>query len=43
MNVAIVGGGVAGLSAAYEFAKQGVGVTIYERDPEVGDWRALSG
>lgn len=36
MNVAIVGGGVSGLSAAYEFAKHGIGATVYERDSDVG-------
>lgn len=36
MNVGIVGGGLTGLTAAYELAKRGVDCTIYERDPEVG-------
>lgn len=36
MNVGIVGGGLTGLTSAYELAKRGVDCTIYERDPQVG-------
>ena len=36
MNVGIVGGGIAGLTAAYELTKRGINCTIYERSPEVG-------
>jgi protoporphyrinogen oxidase len=36
MRIAIVGGGVSGLTAAYEFAKKGLECTIYERDSDVG-------
>ncbi|MGC8827570.1 MAG: FAD-dependent oxidoreductase, partial [Anaerolineae bacterium] len=31
-RVAIIGGGVAGLTAAYELARQGVLVTLYEKE-----------
>ncbi len=36
MRIGIVGGGVSGMTAAYEFAKKGHECTIYERDPEIG-------
>ncbi len=36
MNVGIIGGGIAGLSAAYELAKGGHGVTLFEREAELG-------
>lgn len=35
-KVAIVGGGAAGLSAAYLVAREGVDVTLYERDEHLG-------
>ncbi len=35
-KVAIIGGGVAGLSAAYQLRRLGHGVTVFERDPELG-------
>lgn len=35
-NVAIIGGGFAGLSAAYYLGKSGVTVTLYERAPDLG-------
>lgn len=35
-NIAIVGGGFTGLTAAYELAKQGHKVTIYEAGPNLG-------
>jgi protoporphyrinogen oxidase len=36
MNVAIIGGGFTGLTAAYELTKRGHTVTIYERDSTLG-------
>jgi len=36
MHVAIVGAGVAGLSAAYDLARAGRQVTVYEAEPQVG-------
>jgi len=36
MNIGIVGGGLLGLTLAYRFAKDGHGVTLYERDSSVG-------
>jgi len=36
MNVGIVGGGLTGLTTAYELAKRGHTCTIYERDAEIG-------
>ena len=35
-NIAIVGGGIAGLSAAYHLSKEGHMVTVFEADPELG-------
>lgn len=35
-RVAIVGGGFAGLSAAYELARAGVAVTVLESEPQLG-------
>ncbi len=35
-QVAVVGSGPAGLSAAYQLARLGYGVTIYESGPEIG-------
>src|SRR6266542_5830747 len=35
-NVAILGGGVAGLSAAHELAERGFQVHLYERKPVLG-------
>ena len=35
-NIAIVGGGIAGLSAAYHLSKNGHLVTVFEADPELG-------
>lgn len=36
MNIAIVGAGIAGLTAAYDLTRQGHRVTIYEASPGVG-------
>ncbi|MBX3101821.1 MAG: protoporphyrinogen oxidase [Bacteroidetes bacterium] len=36
MNIGILGAGLAGLSAAYELAKRGVTVQVYERSHHVG-------
>ena len=35
-NIAIVGGGFTGLTAAYELTKNGHNVTIYEAGPTLG-------
>ncbi len=36
MNIAVIGGGVTGLTAAYELTKQGHSVTVFERDTHLG-------
>ena len=36
LNIAIIGGGVYGLSAAYFLSKQGHNVTVFERDEKLG-------
>lgn len=36
MNIAIIGGGISGLSAAYFLSKKGHRVTVFERDEHVG-------
>ena len=36
MKVGVVGGGIAGLSAAYELSKCGHQVSVFERNPEMG-------
>jgi protoporphyrinogen oxidase len=35
-RVAVLGGGLAGLACAYELAREGVEVTVLEREPQVG-------
>lgn len=35
-DVVVVGGGFSGLAAAYELAKQGIGVTVLEAESELG-------
>jgi len=36
MNIAIIGAGFTGLSAAYQLAKNGHAVTVFEKDPQPG-------
>lgn len=36
MNVIVIGGGVAGLTAAHELSDRGAAVTVYERRPDWG-------
>ncbi|HSA84108.1 MAG TPA: FAD-dependent oxidoreductase, partial [Patescibacteria group bacterium] len=36
MNIAIIGAGFTGLSAAYQLVKKGYQVTIFEKDPQPG-------
>ncbi len=36
LNVVIVGGGLAGLAAAYELSQRGIQVTLLERSPQLG-------
>ena len=36
MNIAIIGGGITGLTAAYELTKQHVDVTVFEKDESLG-------
>src|SRR5512141_1534870 len=36
MNIAIIGGGFTGLTAAYELAKKGHRVTVFEKDTALG-------
>lgn len=36
LKVAVVGGGLAGLAAAYELSQRGVSVTLLERSPQLG-------
>ena len=36
MNVIVVGGGAAGLAAAYALSRQGIDVTLFESEPRVG-------
>ena len=36
MRIGVVGGGLAGLTAAYELSKQGHEVAVFEREPELG-------
>lgn len=36
VRVAVLGGGLAGLSCAYELARAGVEVTVLEREPHLG-------
>ena len=35
-RVAVVGGGITGVGAAYEWAKAGVSVCLYEREEKLG-------
>lgn len=36
MEVAVIGGGIAGLTAAYRLSKQGFKVTVFEKDNQLG-------
>jgi protoporphyrinogen oxidase len=36
MRIGIIGGGIAGLTAAYELAKKGHGVAVFEKEAELG-------
>ena len=36
MNIGIIGGGIAGLTAAYQLSKAGHRVTVFEKEPELG-------
>jgi len=36
MKVGVIGGGIAGLTAAYELSKKGHEVTVFEKEPELG-------
>ena len=42
-RVAVLGSGVAGLTAAFAAAKAGARVTLYEAEPRLGGTTALSG
>jgi fumarate reductase flavoprotein subunit len=42
-DVIVVGAGLAGLTAAYDLARQGVGVVLLEKQPSTGGSSALSG
>ena len=35
-KVAVIGGGPAGMAAAFQLRKMGHGVTVFEKDPELG-------
>ena len=36
MNIGIIGGGIAGLTAAYELSKEGHKVAVFEKEAELG-------
>ena len=36
-NIAVIGGGAAGMMAAYAAAKSGAQVTLYEKNEKLGD------
>jgi protoporphyrinogen oxidase len=36
MKIGVIGGGIAGLAAAYELAKKGHGVAVFEKEAELG-------
>jgi protoporphyrinogen oxidase len=36
MRIGIIGGGIAGLTAAYELAKKGYGVAVFEKEKDLG-------
>lgn len=35
-SIAVIGGGIAGLSCAYELTKKGIEVKVFEKEPQVG-------
>ena len=35
LHVSIIGGGIGGLAAACAFQRQGIGVTVFEHNPEL--------
>ncbi len=37
LHVSIIGGGIGGLAAACALQRQGIGVTVFERNPELGE------
>ncbi len=40
-GIVVLGGGIAGLTAARELLKRGCAVTLIEKEAEVGGWHAL--
>ena len=42
-EVAVIGGGPAGLIAAEHLAQAGLAVSVYDRMPSVGNWPGAAG